>query len=117
MTPPLRRVRALFGPTFDRPTGPRELSKRELDYILDHWTCPYCREPGFWVGPQGGLMTNIECVREDGGCGAGFNVPPAASADSSSDGTERVLPEQEPAKSGTRHTLQARGGTTWRDRR
>jgi hypothetical protein len=39
---------------------------------LDAGKCPDCGEENFYLGPQGGMNTNIECANKN--CMARFNV-------------------------------------------
>ena len=59
----------------------RKLTKKEMQRVFGEGRCPFCdEEPGFYMGPSGGMMRNIrfECGGEvnvtDPECW-GMNVP------------------------------------------
>ena len=47
----------------------RDMTEVELEAIYDRRECPFCGEKGYYPGPRGGMMMNIEFK-----CGGKINI-------------------------------------------
>jgi len=48
------------------------ITLQEKQILLEHQICPDCGSTTFYVGPKGGQLENIKCVK----CGSKFNICP-----------------------------------------